>query len=85
MPEVTSVPHSDKREELRLEGKDSVLSTNLEIVWKMLRPSLCPHSQASLNEEVTERVRLPPAKDEDLGNMNVVHKLKCLIEWNRRK
>ena len=31
--------------------------------------------QASLNEEATERVRLTPAKDDDLGNLNVIHKL----------
>ena len=41
----------------------------------MLRPSWCPHPNASLIEEITERVRLSPAKDEDLGNLNVVHKL----------
>ena len=28
-----------------------------------------------MNEEVTERVRLSPGKDEDLGNLNVIHKL----------
>ena len=34
-----------------------------------------PHPQANLNEEVTERVRLSPGKDEDLGNLNTIHKL----------
>ena len=41
----------------------------------MLRPSWCPHPHASLIEEVTERVRLTPTKDEDLGNLDVIHKL----------
>ena len=41
----------------------------------MLRPSRCPHLHASLIEEVTERVRLSSTKDEDLGTLNVVHKL----------
>ena len=30
---------------------------------------------ASLIEEVTERVRLTPTKDEDLGTLDVIHKL----------
>ena len=41
----------------------------------MLRPSGCPHPHASLIEEITEGVRLSQAKDEDLGNLNVVYKL----------
>ena len=48
--------------------------TNFGTVWKLLRPSWCPHPHASLIEEVTERVRLSPEKDEDLGNLNVVAK-----------
>ena len=48
---------------------------NLGTDWKLLRPSWCPHLQANLNEEVTERVRLSPGKDEDLGNLNVINKL----------
>ena len=44
-------------------------------MWKLLRPSWCLHLQASLNEEVTERVKLSPRNDEDLGNLNVIHKL----------
>ena len=55
-------------------GND-MLITNLGNVWKLLRLSWCPHTQASLIEEVTERVRLSPANDEDLGNLNMVHKL----------
>ena len=43
-----------------------------------MRPPWCPHPQASLNEEVTERMRLLPGKDEDLGNLNVIHKLILL-------
>ena len=38
-------------------------------------PSWCPNTHASLFEEVTERVRLSPAKDEDLRNLKAVHKL----------
>ena len=34
-----------------------------------------PHPQANLNEEVTERMRSSPGKDEDLGNLNAIHKL----------
>ena len=44
-------------------------------VWKLLRLSSCPHPQANLNEEVTERVTLSPGKVEDLGNLNLRHKL----------
>ena len=61
MPEVISVPRSNK--------------TSLGVVWKLLRPSWCPHPHASLIEEVTERVRLAPTKDEDLRTLSVVHKL----------
>ena len=75
VPEVVSVPRSDKKVELRLGGKDDILYTNMRFVWKLLRPSWCPHPQASLNEEITERVRLSPGKDEDLANLNVIHKL----------
>ena len=75
VPEVVSVPRSDKKVELRLGGKDDILYTNMGFVWKLLRPSWCPHPQASLNEEITERVRLSPGKDEDLANLNVIHKL----------
>ena len=75
MPEVISVPRSDNKVELTLGGEDNVLSTNLGTIWKLLRPSWCPHPQASLNEEVTERMRLSPAKDEDLANLNLIHKL----------
>ena len=41
----------------------------------MLRPSWCPHHHASLIEDATERVRLTPTKDEDLGTLDVIHKL----------
>ena len=41
----------------------------------LLRPSWCPYPHVSLIEEVTERVRLSRAKDEDLGYLNLVHKL----------
>ena len=69
------MPRSEKKEELRLEGEDNILFTTLGTVCKLLRPSWCPQPQANLNEEVTERVRLSPGKDEDLGNLNVIHKL----------
>ena len=52
-----------------------MLVTNLGTVWKLLRPSWCPHPHASLTEGITERVRLSPAKDEDLKNLNVVPRL----------
>ena len=45
------------------------------MVWKLLRPSWCPHPHASLIVEVTERVRLAPTKDEDLATLSIVHKL----------
>ncbi|XP_063710853.1 uncharacterized protein LOC134839282 [Symsagittifera roscoffensis] len=43
-------------------------------MW-LRRSSWCPHPQAVLNEDVTERVRLSPGKDENLGNLYVIHKL----------
>ena len=85
MPEVISVPRSDKKVELRLGGEDNVLSTNLGTIWNLLRPSWCPHSQASLNKEVTERVRLSPAKDEDLGILNVIHKVILPHRWEPKE
>ena len=75
LPEVISVPRSNKRVELKMGNGNDMMITNLGTVWKLLRPSWCPHPHASLIEEVMERVRLSPAKDEDLGNLNVVHKL----------
>ena len=75
MPEVISVPRSDKKVELRLRSRNDLFSTNLGTVWKLLRPSCCSRPHASLIEEVTERVILSPAKDEYLGNLNIVHKL----------
>ena len=75
MPEVISVPHSNKRMELKMGDGNDILVTNLGIVLKLLKPSWCPHPHASLIEEITERVKLSPAKDKDLGNLNVVHKL----------
>ena len=74
-PEVICAARSEKRVKLRLGGGGNVIFTNLGTVWKLLRPSWCPHPQANLNEEVLERMRLSQEKDEDLGNMNVVHKL----------
>ena len=75
MPKVISVPRLNKRVELKMGNGNDKLITNLGTVWKLLRPSWCPHPQASLIEEVTERVRLAPTKDEDLGTLNVIHKL----------
>ena len=74
-PKVISVPRSSKRVELRLGNGNGMMTTNLGTVWKLLRPSWCPHTHASLIEEVTERVRLKPTKDEDLGTLDVIHKL----------
>ena len=75
MPEVISVPRSNKRVELKMGNENGMLVTNLGVVWKLLRPSWCPHPHASLIEEVTERVSLAPTKDEDLGTLSVVHML----------
>ena len=75
IPELISVPRSNKRVELKMGNGNGMLVTNLGTVWKLLRPSWCPPPHASLIEEVTERVRLSPAKDEDLGTLNVVHNL----------
>ena len=74
-PEVISVPRSSKRVELKMGNGNGMLVTNLGVVWKLLRPSWCPHPHASLIEEVTERVRLAPAEDEDLAILSIVHKL----------
>ena len=54
---------------------NGLLITNLGVVWKLLRPSWCPHPHASLIEETTEWVRLAPTEDEDLATLSVVHKL----------
>ena len=75
MPEVISVPRSNKRVELKMGNGNGMLVTNLGVVWKLLTPSWCPHPHASLIEEVTERVRLAPTKDEDLATLSIVHKL----------
>ena len=75
MSEVISGPHSNKRVELKMGNGNDIMITNLGTVWKLLRPSWCPHPHARLIEEVTERERLSPSKGEDLGNLNVVHKL----------
>ena len=75
IPEVISVPRSNKRVELKKGNENDTLITNLGTVWTFLRPSWCPHPYASLIEEITERVRMSSAKDEDLGNLNVLHKL----------
>ena len=74
-PEVISVPRSSKRVELNMFNGNGMLITNLGVVWKLLRPSWCPHPHASLIEETTERVRLAPTEDEDLATLSVVHKL----------
>ena len=74
-PEVISVPRSSKRVELKMGNGNGMLVTNLGVVWKLLRPSWCPHPHASLIEEVTERVRLAPAEDKDLATLSIVHKL----------
>ena len=74
-PKVISVPRSSKRVELRMGNGNGMMTTNLGKVWKLLKPSWCPHPHASLIEEVTERVRLTPTKDEDLGMLDVIHKL----------
>ena len=54
MPEVISVPHSNKRVELKMGSGNGMLITNLRTIWKLLRPSWCPHPHTSLIEEVTE-------------------------------
>ena len=74
-PKVISVPRSSKRVELSMGNGNGLMTTNLGTFWKLLRPSWCPHPHASLIEEVTERVRLTPTKDEDLGRLDVIHKL----------
>ena len=74
-PKVISVPRSNKRVELKMGNGNGMMTTNLGTVWKLLRPSWCPHPHASLIIDVTERVRLTPTKDEDLGTLDVIHKL----------
>ena len=72
---MISVPRSSKRVELKMGNGNGVLTTNLGVVWKLLRPSWCPHPHASLIEEVTERVRLAPTEDEDLATLSIIHRL----------
>ena len=74
-PELISVPCSNKKVEFNMGNGNGMLITTLGTVWKLLRPSWFPHPHASLIEEVTERMRLSPTKDEDLGTLIVVHKL----------
>ena len=74
-PEVISVPRSSKRVELKMGNGNGMLTTNMGVVLKMLRPSWCPQPHASLIEEVTERVRLAPTEDEDLATLSIVHRL----------
>ena len=74
-PEVISVPRSSKRVELKMGNGNGMLITNLGGVWKLLRPSWCPHPHASPVEEVTERVSLASTEDEDLATLGIVHKL----------
>ena len=74
-PEEVSIPRSNKRVEVNMGDGNGLLITNLGVVWKLLRPSWCPHPHASLIEETTERVRLAPTEDEDLAKLSVVHKL----------
>ena len=50
-PEVVSIPHSNKRVEVNMGDGNGLLTTNLGVVWKLLRPSWCPHPHASLIEE----------------------------------
>ena len=69
------MPRSSKRVELKMGNGNGMLTTNLGVVWKFLRPSWCPHPHASLIEEVTERVRLAPTEDEDLATLSIVHRL----------
>ena len=54
IPKVISVPHSNNRVELKMGNGNGMMITNLGTVWKLLRPSWCPHPHASLIEEVTE-------------------------------
>ena len=61
-PKVISVPRSSKTVELKMGNRTGMMTTNLGTVWKLLRPSWCPHPHASLIEEVTERVRLTLTK-----------------------
>ena len=72
---MISVPRSSKSVELKMGNGNGMLITKLQVVWKLLRPSWCPHPHASLVEEVTERVRLAPPEDEDLTTLGIVHKL----------
>ena len=74
-PEVVSIPRSKKRIEVNMGNGNGLLVTNLGVVWKLMRPSWCPHPHANLIEEATERVRLAPTDDEDLAKLSVVHKL----------
>ena len=80
LPEVKSVPRSNKRVELKMGKGNGMMVTNLGVVWKLLRPFWCPHPHASLIEEVTERMRLAPTKDEDLATLSIVHKLPQMKE-----
>ena len=46
MPKVISEPRSNKRVELKMGNGNGMMTTNLGTVWKLLRPSWCPHLHA---------------------------------------
>ena len=71
--EIVCVLRSERRLELRLVGKENILFTNLRVVWRLMRPSWYPHTQASLTEDTKECITLLTKKD--LGNLNVIHKM----------
>ena len=68
-PEVISVPRSSKRVKLKMGNGNGMLVTNLGVVWKLLRPSWCPHPHASLIEEVTERHEVSTGGGRRSGNI----------------
>ena len=72
-PKVISVPRSSKRVELRMGNGIGIMTTNLGTVWKLLRPSWCPHPHASLIEEVTE-MRLKKSADPSKCDQNRLEK-----------
>ena len=59
---VMWIPRSGVRFILRLGVEESVLNTNLGVIWMLSRPSWCPNPQADKNSNFTEKVRLRPEK-----------------------
>ena len=63
MPDVISVPRSNKGVELKMGNRNDMLVTYLGTVWKLLRPSRCPHPHAKGIGRNNEQARKASKED----------------------